>query len=185
VPGSRAAWKIVGLIALLDPQALALYPETLHGSLKLQPPAKAAEPLVSELRARKVDWIVVLFHGPLAEAERLARKVRGIDLVVIGHEQRLVEPRRVNGALIVSPGEEENRLGLLSLRKDAFGRVRSAHEFRLFRFDRDPRPVGSQLGERRSRSMSRKANAARSLRSRPASSSASVAASRGPLRGSS
>ncbi len=131
--------ETVGLIALLDPQAVALYPETLRGSLKLQPPVDAAGPLVSELRARKVDWIVVLFHGPLAEAERLARKVRGIDLVVVGHEQRLVEPRRVNGALIVSPGEEGNRLGLLSLRKGPFGLVRSAHEFRLFRFDRDPR----------------------------------------------
>ncbi len=131
--------ETVGLVALLDPQALALYPESLRSGLKIQPPAAAAAPLVSELRARKVDWVVVLYHGPLQEAERLARQVPGIDLIVVGHEQRLVEPRRVNGALVASPGEEGNRLGLLTLRKSAFGRIRSAHEFRLFRFDRDPR----------------------------------------------
>jgi 2',3'-cyclic-nucleotide 2'-phosphodiesterase (5'-nucleotidase family) len=50
-----------------------------------------------------------------------------------------MEPRKVNGTLVVSPGEEGNRLGLLTLRRDAFGRVHSANEFRLFRFDRDPR----------------------------------------------
>jgi 2',3'-cyclic-nucleotide 2'-phosphodiesterase (5'-nucleotidase family) len=131
--------ETVGLIALLDPQVFALFPESLRSSLKLQWPADAAEPLVSELRARRVDWVVVLYHGPLEEAERLARQVPGIDLLVVGHEQRLMEPRRVNGTLVVSSGEEGNRLGLLTLRKGAFGRRRSTHEFRLFRFDRDPR----------------------------------------------
>jgi len=129
----------VGLLTLLDPRVFALYPEELRRSLKLEEPGLAAAPLVCALRAQSVDWIVVLYHGPLREAERLARQVPGIDLIVVGHEQRLVPPRRVNGALLVSPGEEGNRLGLLTLRKDARGRARSTHEFRLFRFDRDPR----------------------------------------------
>jgi 2',3'-cyclic-nucleotide 2'-phosphodiesterase (5'-nucleotidase family) len=132
----------VGLLALLDPRVFALYPESFRRSLKLQPPAAAAAPLVSELRAQPVDWVVVLYHGPLEDAERLARQVPGIDLIVVGHEQRLVPPRLVNGALLVSAGEEGNRLGLLTLRKDARGRVRRSHEFRLFRFDRDLRDPG-------------------------------------------
>jgi 2',3'-cyclic-nucleotide 2'-phosphodiesterase (5'-nucleotidase family) len=129
----------VGLLALLDPQVFALYPVKLRDSLKVAPPAQAAAPLVSALRARAVDWVVVLYHGRIEEAERLARQVPGIDLLVVGHEQRLVEPRRVNGALLVSPGEEGNRLGLLTLRRDARQRVRSTHEFRYFRFQLDPR----------------------------------------------
>jgi 2',3'-cyclic-nucleotide 2'-phosphodiesterase/3'-nucleotidase len=129
----------VGLIALLDPLVFALYPEELKESFKLEPPARTAALLASSLRAQGADWVVVLYHGPLEGAEQLARQARGIDLIVAGHEQRLQPPRQVNGALVVSPGEEGNRLGLLVLQKDARGRTRSTHEFRLFRFDRDPR----------------------------------------------
>jgi 5'-nucleotidase len=129
----------VGVISLLDPQVFALYPAGLKESFKVEPPGRAAAVLVSTLRAQAVDWVVVLFHGPLEEAERLARQIPGIDLVIAGHEQRLVEPRSVNGTLLASPGEEGNRIGLLTLRRDARGRVRATHEFRRFRFDRDPR----------------------------------------------
>ena len=132
--------ETVGVLALLDPRVFALYPEELRRSLKLEEPAQAAAPLVSALRARPVDWVVVLYHGPLEEAERLAARVPGIDLVVVGHEQRLVLPRLVDGTLLVSPGEEGNRVGMLTLRKNALGRTRSAHQFWLCRFDhpRDP-----------------------------------------------
>jgi 2',3'-cyclic-nucleotide 2'-phosphodiesterase (5'-nucleotidase family) len=131
--------ETVGVLALLDPGVFALYPAEVRESLKLTPPAQAASPLVSALRARGVDWVVVLYHGTLEQAERLARQVPGIDLLVVGHEQRLVQPRRVNDTLLVSPGEEGNRIGLLTLRRDARRRVRSAHEFRYFRFGMDPR----------------------------------------------
>jgi 2',3'-cyclic-nucleotide 2'-phosphodiesterase/3'-nucleotidase len=132
--------ETVGLLALLDPRVLALYPEELRRSLKLEEPGQAAAALVSALRARAVDWVVVLYHGPLEEAELLAARVPGIDLVVVGHEQRLVLPRLVNGTMLVSPGEEGNRVGMLTLRKNFLGRTRSTHQFWLCRFDhpRDP-----------------------------------------------
>jgi 2',3'-cyclic-nucleotide 2'-phosphodiesterase (5'-nucleotidase family) len=130
--------ETVGVLALLDPRVFALYPEELRRSLKLEEPVPAAAPLVSALRARPVDWVVVLYHGPLEEAERLAARVPGIDLIVVGHEQRLIPPRRVKEALLVSPGEEGNRVGMLTLRKDPSGRTGSSHQFRLLRFD-DPR----------------------------------------------
>jgi len=132
--------ETVGVLALLDPRVFALYPEELRRSLKLEEPVQAAAPLVSALRARPVDWVVVLYHGPLEEAERLASRVPGIDLIVVGHEQRLVLPRLVDGTLLVSPGEEGNRVGMLTLRKNILGRTRSTHQFWLCRFDhpRDP-----------------------------------------------
>jgi 5'-nucleotidase len=130
--------ETVGVLALLDPRVFAQYPEELRRSLKLEEPVQTAAPLVSALRARPVDWVVVLYHGPLEEAERLAARVPGIDLIVVGHEQRLVLP--LNGTLLVSPGEEGNRVGMLTLRKNALGRTRSTHQFWLCRFDhpRDP-----------------------------------------------
>ena len=128
--------ETVSVLALLDPRVFALYPEELRRSLKLEEPVQTAVPLVSALRARPVDWVVVLYHGPLEEAERLAALVPGIDLIVVGHEQRLVPP--LNGTLLVSPGEEGNRVGMLTLRKHARGRTRSTHQFRLLRVE-DPR----------------------------------------------
>ena len=77
----------MGLLALLDPLVFTLHPEALRRSLKLEAPGLAVAPLVSALRAQSVDWIVVLFHGPLEEAERLARQVPGNDLIVVAHEQ--------------------------------------------------------------------------------------------------
>jgi 2',3'-cyclic-nucleotide 2'-phosphodiesterase (5'-nucleotidase family) len=131
--------ETVGVIALLDPQVFALYPEELKKSIKLEPPGRAAVVLSQTLRNQKADWVVVLYHGPLAEAERLARQVPGIDLIIAAHEQRLEEPRRVGQTLLASPGEEGNRVGILTLRRDARRRVLFTHNFRMFRYDRDPR----------------------------------------------
>ena len=47
----------------------------------------------------------------------MAARVPGIDLIVVGHEQRLVLPRLVDGTLLVSPGEEGNSVGMLTRRR--------------------------------------------------------------------
>jgi 2',3'-cyclic-nucleotide 2'-phosphodiesterase (5'-nucleotidase family) len=135
----RKGGERVGVIALLDPQVLDLYPEELKRSLIVEPPNQAAAALLESLKSQAVDWVVVLYHGPLREAERLAREVPGIDLIVAGHEQRLQEPRLVGGTLLVSPGEEGNRVGILNLGRDANRRLRYTFQWRLFRFGRDPR----------------------------------------------
>ena len=127
----------VGLFAVLDSKALAAYPKGVTEEAKLVPPELMAGSLAGQLAAEGADWIVVLDHGPLEEAERLARKVRGIHVIVVGHEQRLVAPRRVGDALIVSSGEEGNRVGVLSLFRNGQGAVRHSHRLQLFRYGTD------------------------------------------------
>jgi 2',3'-cyclic-nucleotide 2'-phosphodiesterase (5'-nucleotidase family) len=128
----------VGLIALLDPEVFRRYPEELKSRLKLEPPGRTAAVLVQSLKEQGARWVVVLYHGPVEEAEKLARRVPGIQLIIVGHEQRLLPPRKIGETVIASPGEEGNRLGILTLSRDGRSRIRFRNEFRLFRYEQDP-----------------------------------------------
>lgn len=134
----RKSGARVGLVALLDPEVFRLYPQELKNRIKLGSPGRCAEVSAKSLKEQDVRWIVLLYHGPMREAEKIARRVPGIDLIVVGHEQRLVAPHKIRETVIVSPGEEGNRLGILNLSRDRRGRLRFQHEFRLFRFQQDP-----------------------------------------------
>lgn len=132
------AGERIGLFALLDPRILSAYPRQLIGDVKLVPPDLVAESLVSQLVGQGADWIVMLYHGRLKDAEALARNVQGIHVIVVAGEQSLLPPRRVGDALLVSPGEEGNRLGILELRRDGRGRTQVSHRFQRFRHGIDP-----------------------------------------------
>ncbi len=60
-----------------------------------------------------------------------------MDVLVVGHEQRLVHPVKVGATIMVSPGEEGNRLGMLKLRFRKGHITGYSHEFRLFDYGRD------------------------------------------------
>ena len=127
----------VGVFALLDPKALAAHPKEVTEDAKLIPPELVAGTLVNQLAGQGAEWIVVLYHGPVKQAERLARLIRGIHVIVVANEQRTVPPRKVGDTLIVSPGEEGNRIGVLSLSRDERGRVRFTHRFQVLRYGSD------------------------------------------------
>lgn len=132
------AGEKIGLFALLDPEVLADYPKETIQDAKLVPPDLLAGSLVSQLVGQGAEWIIVLYQGPVKQAEALARKVRGIHLIIVGSEQKLLSPRKVGGALLVSPGEAGNRVGILQLSRDEKGKVRHSNRFQLFRYGLDP-----------------------------------------------
>ena len=132
------AGEKVGLFALLDPKAIVEHPKEATRDVKIVPPDILAGSLVSQLESQGAEWIIVLYHGPVKEAEALARKIGGIHLIIVGGEQRLMPPRKVGNALLVSPGEEGNRLGILELKRDKRGGIRYSHRFQPFRYGIDP-----------------------------------------------
>jgi 2',3'-cyclic-nucleotide 2'-phosphodiesterase (5'-nucleotidase family) len=133
----RAGLRI-GLFALLDPGVFALYPAELTNKLKIQDPRTAARIQLTYLAEQEVEITVLLYHGPYQGAKQLAEAVAGVDVLIVAHEQRLIEPRRVNGAILASPGEEGNRLGILTLKVKADGNVEYSNLFRLFSWQEDP-----------------------------------------------
>ena len=128
----------VGVFALLDPKALAVYPKESTRDAKLIPPDVLAGSMVRQLADQGAEWIIMLYHGPLKDAEALARSTPGIHVIIVGSEQRLIRPRKIGDALLVSPGEEGNRVGILELSRDGRGRVRHSHRFQLFEYGTDP-----------------------------------------------
>jgi 2',3'-cyclic-nucleotide 2'-phosphodiesterase (5'-nucleotidase family) len=90
------------------------------------------------LNDEAAELTVVLYHGPSRSAEQLALGVASIDVLILAHEQLLIEPRRVADTIIVSPGEEGNRVGILTLKVDEAGAFEYSHRFQLFSWQDDP-----------------------------------------------
>ncbi len=130
-------WGKAGIAALIDPSVFALYPERLKDSVKVSDCAKTAAGILERMRADGALLKILLYHGPIDRAEAVARDVPGFDVIVVGHEQLLAGPRRIGDTLLVSPGEEGNRVGRLELTV-ADGRLASyRNEFRLFSYAAD------------------------------------------------
>ncbi|HEB10155.1 MAG TPA: hypothetical protein ENI06_02950 [Spirochaetales bacterium] len=128
----------IGLFAVLDPEVFTLYPEEVKKQIKLSAPQSVAENMLRMLE--DVDLTLLLFHGSYEKAAELAENVEGIDVIVVGHEQRLIEAHKVNDSILVSPGEEGNRLGILTLALTPKGprrRIKYDNHFRLFKYEDD------------------------------------------------
>jgi len=128
----------IGIFALIDPQVFTLYPEELKCKIKCQDPEAAARNQLLYLDEQQVQATVLLYHGTYEGAKSLARAVNGVDVLILGHEQRLIEPHRIGRTLLASPGEEGNRLGVLTLKIDSRGNIDYDHHFRLFSWKEDP-----------------------------------------------
>lgn len=131
----------VTVLSLLDPEVFALYPKQLKSQISITPPREALASLLASAPAAgevsSARLTVLVYHGPIEAAASLVAQTPGIDVVIVGHEQRLVHPQKVGGAILASPGEEGNRVGILTL-KFRDGRIAGySHEFRLFEYTRD------------------------------------------------
>jgi len=109
------SWGRVAVVAVVDPSVLARYPPAILDAVRIASAEAAARLMLARLAAEPTALRVLLFHGPWEAAERLARTVAGFHVIVVGHDGQLHGPRRIRGAVLVSPGEEGNRLGMLAL----------------------------------------------------------------------
>jgi DNA-binding response OmpR family regulator len=104
-PEIALAGKVkVGLFGVVSPLAV-------KDALEAGDPVAAARAAVDDLRKRGADVVVALAHMSRKDARDLARKVKGIDFVVVGQHaptipQRLVEaPEAAGGAWLVQPAD--------------------------------------------------------------------------------
>jgi 2',3'-cyclic-nucleotide 2'-phosphodiesterase (5'-nucleotidase family) len=135
----RKGRATVTVLSLIDPEVFALYPKQLKSQIAIVPPATALPPLLAAARASG-EWrlVVLLYHGSVEAAASLVTEIPGVDVVIVGHEQRLVHPVKAGSTILTSPGEEGNRVGMLALKIRAGKVVGFSNEFRLFEYVRDP-----------------------------------------------
>jgi 5'-nucleotidase/UDP-sugar diphosphatase len=96
--------------------------------VKFSNQVKCARKLVSELKDKKCDIIICLSHSGVmldkngqwaGEDVKLAKKVKGIDVIVSGHTHtKLEKPVMVNGIPVVQAGEHGQYVGKLELTYD-------------------------------------------------------------------
>ncbi|MFC7689295.1 bifunctional metallophosphatase/5'-nucleotidase [Paeniroseomonas aquatica] len=85
------------------------------GSLSFGPEQPALEAGIAALRRQGANIVVALTHQDLAEDERMAREVEGLDLVLGGHDHEPVL-KRDTGAAVVKAGGDAEWLAVAELR---------------------------------------------------------------------
>jgi hypothetical protein len=128
----RAGEVEVGVFGVVSPNALA--------ASKLRPgdPVAAARGSVADLRKRGADVVVALAHMTRKDARELARKVAGIDFVVVGQNapatpDRVADaPERAGSAWLVQPADRGQVVSRIDLAvrgeggfSDAIGQTRA------------------------------------------------------------
>lgn len=131
----RRGSLLVNVISLVDPGVFALYPRQLKAQLSVTPPQAALASLLPRSGHRLT---VLLYHGPVQAATSLVTRNPGVDLLIVGHAQELVEPQKFGDTIVASPGEQGNRVGIFTLKVKDGHIVEYAHEFRLFKYSSDP-----------------------------------------------
>ncbi|MCO4762684.1 MAG: bifunctional metallophosphatase/5'-nucleotidase [Myxococcales bacterium] len=107
----------IGFFGLLTPSTRVIsdFGDTRmsHPNDPINTPARLA---VAALRKQRVDVIVALTHLGYEKDRKLAREVRGIDVIVGGHSHTLLkEWKKVGETLVVQTGERFGHLGYLEL----------------------------------------------------------------------
>jgi len=89
-------------------------PDNLEG-FNSTDPADAINRVIPELDPQ-TDLIVVLSHLGIEADRELARKIKGVDIILGGHSHtRLDQPEKINGILICQAGSHARYLGKLTL----------------------------------------------------------------------
>jgi len=120
----------VGILSVVSPDIFAFYPEKITKGLKIKDPVETLNTYIPEVR-KKAGIIVIISHSGIEEDKKLAEAVDGIDVIIGGHSQTLLEqPVEINNTLIVQGGENGQRVGKLTLNFSEEGkRVSYNNEF--------------------------------------------------------
>ncbi|MCC6318330.1 MAG: 5'-nucleotidase C-terminal domain-containing protein [Gemmatimonadaceae bacterium] len=121
----------VGIVGATNPGANVWDRDNLTGRLRITDIVPAVRRAVADVRRRGAQVVVVVMHSGLGEASsydtvathlpsenvaaRVAREVRGIDLVVFGHSHREVADTTVNGVLLMQPRNWATSVGVATL----------------------------------------------------------------------
>ncbi len=128
----------IGIISLIDPDVFFFYPDEIKNNIFVESVSRAASRLTGILKESGVSIVVAIYHGPESGAETLAAEVEGLDVILLGHEQKLIDARKSGDSILVSAGPDGNRVGILKLTASAGSVTDFENDFLLFDYFTDP-----------------------------------------------
>jgi len=134
---ARAGVRI-GILGVTEPKTLENHKELKEERIRLEDPGRTVARLAAECRKQGARLVIVLYHGEDAAARRLAEASPEVDLVLFGHAGWLVPPEKAGRALVASPGENGNRIWVLTLRLGPSGVESFQQQLLAFAYDKDP-----------------------------------------------
>ncbi|MDA3850107.1 MAG: hypothetical protein PF447_02425 [Spirochaetaceae bacterium] len=122
----------VGIISLVQKSVYNFIPQEAKERLIISDPFPVAQDFSQELND-KCDIQILLYHGYLEDAQMIARIAPDIDVILLAHEQRLINLSEQAPA-ILSPGTSGNSLGILSIHIKRRGRITLDNRFEEFSY---------------------------------------------------
>jgi len=106
----------VGLVGVITPETDEITGNDEVRNLDFQDPVESLKATIPQMKRQGADMIVVLSHSGLDEDKRIAKEVKGIDLIVGGHSHHILdEPVRVGSTMIVQTGFGGKNVGKVQL----------------------------------------------------------------------
>jgi len=104
----------VGIFSVIADRAYGFPAVEWRSGLKVESPIEAAKREVAELA--DCNLVVAISHQPIEDTRELAAKVRGIDVIISGHDPDVfLKPEKVGDSIIVGAGAAGRILGALAV----------------------------------------------------------------------
>ena len=108
----------IGLLGLITEQTPTMIIEKGNEGLMFSNAVETARDLVPSI-AEKCDLVIAVTHMGIDDDRRLARQVKGIDLIIGGHSHTVLpRPERIGDTYILQTGEYGKNVGRLELTVD-------------------------------------------------------------------
>ena len=105
----------IGIIGVTTPDLYRVTSIKVHKGLEVLDSVDTVNEYLPEVK-RKSDLVIVLSHCGIEEDERMAAKLKGVDLIIGGHSHtRLQQPEKINNILIIQAGSYSKYVGRLDL----------------------------------------------------------------------
>ncbi len=107
----------IGIIGSVAANAFQYYQSKITRDIKVADQYSEIRKDVKSLKSRGAGLVVLLSHSGYDDDLLLQKKIAGIDIIVGGHTQSLIDkPVMSNGSIIVQAGTNGSRIGILQVK---------------------------------------------------------------------
>ncbi|MFC1671251.1 bifunctional metallophosphatase/5'-nucleotidase [Spirochaetota bacterium] len=121
----------IGIIGTVSRDTFKYYPSKLRSKIKISNQVNEIISDISILKGKKVDVIILLSHSGFDKDKVIAKRVRGIDIIIGGHSQTFLKnPKKIGKTIIVQAGSNGAHIGILEIFRKGSKALKFRNSFR-------------------------------------------------------